>query len=57
MTVATTTWGVFFNGDKIGSPNKPLQSIPPAKMTNIVDNQHDSGCFLEKAWAPEKYFK
>lgn len=36
----------------MGSPNNPLQSMPPANTTNIVESQHDNGCFRENAWAP-----
>lgn len=53
-TVATTNCGVFFSGARIGSPKRPLHSIPPAKTTNIVDSQHDRGCFRENACAPVK---
>lgn len=51
-TVATITWGVFFKGARIGSPNNPLHSIPLAKTTSIVDSQHDRGCLRENASAP-----
>lgn len=50
--VATITCGVFFKGARIGSPKRPLHSIPLANTTNIVESQHDRGCFRENAWAP-----
>lgn len=50
--VATATCGVFFKGARIGSPKRPLHSMPLANTTNIVESQHDRGCFRENAWAP-----
>lgn len=54
-TVATNTCGVSFKGARIGSPNNPLHTIPLAKTTNIVDNQHDRGCLRENVCAPNIY--
>lgn len=54
VTVPITNCGVFFSGARIGSPSSPLTTMPPANITNIVDSQHDTGCFRENAWAPEE---
>lgn len=43
---------VFLSGASGGSPSRAALSMPPAKTTNMVDNQHDMGCFREKASAP-----
>lgn len=52
-SVATTICGVFLSGAKIGSARSPFATIPPAKTTNIYDNQHAKGCLRENACAPE----
>lgn len=46
---------MFLSGARGGSPSNAALSIPPAKTTNIVDNQHDMGCLREKASAPAEH--
>lgn len=38
---------LFFNAPTTGSPNMNDAAIAPAKMDNMVENQHAKGCFLE----------
>lgn len=49
--VPTINCGVFLRGAKTGSPRRAFVTIELENMTNIVDNQHAKGCFLENACA------
>lgn len=60
VTVPMTSCGVFLSGARMGSPSRPLATMPPAKITSIVDNQHARGCLRENDCAPEiltEYYK
>ncbi|CAG9124083.1 unnamed protein product, partial [Plutella xylostella] len=43
--------GVFLSGASTGSPSSPFTTMPPAKITSIVDSQQARGCLREKPLA------
>ena len=47
--VASKSWLLFLKGVKQGSPRRRLARMLPAKIVNIVENQHASGCLRENA--------
>lgn len=55
--VAIRTLLSFFSGSSNGSPSNKLPRIPPAKQSNILPNQHDSGWILENTFCPTKWNK
>ena len=53
--MASKSWLLFLKGVKQGSPRRRLARMLPAKIVNMVENQHARGCFRENAWAPRNY--
>ena len=51
--VASKSWLLFLKGVREGSPSRKLAIILPANIDIIDENHKASGCFREKAIAPE----